>query len=994
MIWVKAKLSLRKERSRSNDPPLRPSHRSRLFLSFLFLILCGEAAASPSNFYTMADRWQKNQEKDASPKVSKNDAIEESFASSLRESGQGAAVSAPIAPILRKNLSELAQAGRVVEIEQNQVLFARSDKKIIKFIATDEGIVWLESAEADVLAIKGVGVGRTFVHVWDEERRSTFEIRVLVPRFVPSPEQVRQLEILERSRPFTLEYSNSRNAFYEGDKYADLGRTSLDFDQQLRLLGDTPHGVVSGYLNNRKDLDKFIFSDMQLALSDGKVGPYRNFNLKVIDSSIEPGLMVFSQARVRGANLEHWDDPKRLTWHTFYGREQPGILGSINPGFISKRSPDSFLSGQWLHYKFNENAKVQAGYFNGYGRARPDELNKHGFGLKGDFGAGSHVRFVPEVDSDSERFAQRHATYLNFKKLMVKSEFRSLDKKFQSMIGTPAGQGEVGHRLEVRSPITDAINFEGSTDIFRDRVIPNPEEIDRYNIHTDLMLTIIPRERSSLILTYQDFDDTGRLGPTKSRSIGVQYNQQVRLWNHPVSLFTRYQNRDNTNLTNPLSNYDQNQFVAGLNTELFWGIYFSAQHEWNELYEREIDATTYPSATTYSWNWARRIPSTPIDLDLSFRIRDEEETESLNSFMLGEDSTEVSATLFYRKYEHWDIYVTGRFENFVPESLDITEPRVEAQVITGMRYLYDTKIRWEPVGSVKGHVFKDLNGDGEQQTNEPGLKGLGVKISQDRDTLTDESGFYEFKSISGRKAVVRFDSMKLPYGFVLTGPSERELKIENGVTAVVNFGLVPRSQIAGVVFSDLNRNGKYDPSDKLIPKAKLILEDGRMVRSNHMGAYVFSDVIAGDHTVTLDLVSLPKGYLPSDRPVKKIALFEGIRYELPFALRAERVATGRVFEDANKNRFLDPGEGGIAGVTVKLGDRTSVTDKDGWYLFDDCPSGRYEITIDAASLPEGFTAPEPRTLQFAAEPSTLSDVNLGAKKTQAPPPAAPASETL
>ncbi|HXV18553.1 MAG TPA: SdrD B-like domain-containing protein, partial [Candidatus Omnitrophota bacterium] len=312
----------------------------------------------------------------------------------------------------------------------------------------------------------------------------------------------------------------------------------------------------------------------------------------------------------------------------------------------------------------------------------------------------------------------------------------------------------------------------------------------------------------------------------------------------------------------------------------------------------------------------------------------------------------------------------------------------------GMRYLYDTGYRWEPVGSVKGHVFKDLNGDGEPQSGEPGLKGLGVKISSDRDTLTDDNGYYEFKSVSGRKAVVRFDTAKLPYGFVLTGPSEREVKIENKVSAVVNFGLVPRSQIAGVVFSDLDRDGKYDPSDKLIPKAKILIEDGRTVRSNHMGAYVFSDVIAGEHTVTLDLTSLPKGYLPSDRPVKKITLFEGIRYELPFALRAERVATGRVFEDANKNRFLDPGESGIAGITVKFGDKTSVTDKDGWYLFDDCPSGRYEITIDPASLPEGFTAPEPRILQFAADPATLSDVNLGVQRTQAPSPSVPASETL
>ena len=83
-------------------------------------------------------------------------------------------------------------------------------------------------------------------------------------------------------------------------------------------------------------------------------------------------------------------------------------------------------------------------------------------------------------------------------------------------------------------------------------------------------------------------------------------------------------------------------------------------------------------------------------------------------------------------------------------------------------------------------------------------------------------------------------------------------------------------------------------------------------------------------------------------------LFEGIRYQLSFPVRAVQTVTGRVFVDENKNRVFDSGEKALQGAKVRLGSTEVVSDKDGWYLFDSLESGTYMLLVDNESLPAGL----------------------------------------
>jgi hypothetical protein len=313
--------------------------------------------------------------------------------------------------------------------------------------------------------------------------------------------------------------------------------------------------------------------------------------------------------------------------------------------------------------------------------------------------------------------------------------------------------------------------------------------------------------------------------------------------------------------------------VLGLYTELFWGINFSLQKEWNGLKEPNINRFTRPSALTYTWDYSHQINTTPFFMDARLRIRDEEDTESTNSYMSGEDSIEVSGGVYYREYADMEVYLTGSFTQYNPERLqESMTHRIEAQFMTGMKYLFDTKTHWSAVGNFDGFVYKDLNGDGVRQAGEPGIAGMVVTTIDGKSATTDANGFYSIKSVAGKRVALTLDNAKIPYGYAPTGAVRREVDIIQDKTQSVDFGLTPRSEITGIIYNDLNGNGKYELTDGGVRKVKVVLENGASKRSNGIGVYSFPEVIAGEHTVSLAMDSLPEGYLPEDIPKRKITV--------------------------------------------------------------------------------------------------------------------------
>jgi hypothetical protein len=196
----------------------------------------------------------------------------------------------------------------------------------------------------------------------------------------------------------------------------------------------------------------------------------------------------------------------------------------------------------------------------------------------------------------------------------------------------------------------------------------------------------------------------------------------------------------------------------------------------------------------------------------------------------------------------------------------------------GMRYLWDTGLSWESVGNIEGYIFKDYNSDGLRQRDEPPVQGVKMWLGKDKFQVTDMFGYYKFKGIRARRAYVSLDSSSLPPGFVLTVPLIQEVIIENNRTLRLDFGIISQTQISGLVFEDTDGNSQFNKEDKGIANVAIVLEDGKKAITDAGGKYSFMNISPGEHTLTLDLNSLPVNYLPRVPLAKKITLFEGVTY--------------------------------------------------------------------------------------------------------------------
>jgi len=201
--------------------------------------------------------------------------------------------------------------------------------------------------------------------------------------------------------------------------------------------------------------------------------------------------------------------------------------------------------------------------------------------------------------------------------------------------------------------------------------------------------------------------------------------------------------------------------------------------------------------------------------------------------------------------------------------------RVEASFNVGMKLLWDTGLRWDAVSSIQGYVFKDYNSNGLLDRDEPPVFGIKVWLGKNKSQITDELGYFKFVNIRGKIAYVTLDTGSLPAGYMLTVPVTQGVPIANAGASKVYFGITSRSEIRGMVFEDLNGDGKYSVGEKGVPGVTITLDGTKTTITGLDGRYTYSQSQPGEHELVADLNSVPVYYLPLVALKKKFPLQEG-----------------------------------------------------------------------------------------------------------------------
>jgi uncharacterized repeat protein (TIGR01451 family) len=281
--------------------------------------------------------------------------------------------------------------------------------------------------------------------------------------------------------------------------------------------------------------------------------------------------------------------------------------------------------------------------------------------------------------------------------------------------------------------------------------------------------------------------------------------------------------------------------------------------------------------------------------------------------------------------------------------------------------------------AVGDFVWYDVNGDGVQDSGEPGLSGVtvtlidgnGVEVAS---TTTDGDGYYYFDWLRPGTYSVVVDAGDLPAGidnptFDYDGVGTPHIAVvtlaAGEINTQVDFGYTAIGEVGDRVWNDVNGDGVQDAGEVGLEGVTVTLKDanGTTVATTQTGAdglYLFGGLPAGTYTVCVDASTLPAGLNMPTYDLDGISTAHMATFTLGLAeskldvdfgyMSSARVSiSGTVYFDANADGILDSGEPGLAGVTVTLKDAqgnvvaTTTTASDGSYAFTDLLAGNYTV---------------------------------------------------
>jgi hypothetical protein len=208
-----------------------------------------------------------------------------------------------------------------------------------------------------------------------------------------------------------------------------------------------------------------------------------------------------------------------------------------------------------------------------------------------------------------------------------------------------------------------------------------------------------------------------------------------------------------------------------------------------------------------------------------------------------------------------------------------------------------------------------------------------------------------------RQTSIQIDYLRAPGGPTLLMSIRGNLFHDREATAFLEAPTSTMNsygKVAGRAYQDIDMNGRFDPgTDQPLADVKVRVDGSRYVVTDAEGFYRFDSLLAGDHRVSLDLLSVRADLTllsGDDRPWKMAA---GSESTIDFRLVRTGRVRGRVWLDVNGDGKFDDGDTPLAEIRiVTSGGRDTLSDDDGFYTIGDLAPGEYVTVADEKSLPE------------------------------------------
>ncbi len=779
------------------------------------------------------------------------------------------------------DVDEIAAGKEAAEIQTNageRVIL--KGKNILRFLVISQNILKATRLSAGEVLLEPQEVGSTYMHIWDEKERKTFQIKVAQRKWEEEFMAAAMERFREASLPESFKYSYSiqGSSFYTGRKFDDLQRTSHTLSYSSSLIGETPFGNFDTAIQgSRTNLKNYRVSNLRMGLTNGHYDQFKDITIRGFDFSPSFAAFGFPVSDLRGIMMDAPMFNKRLNHTTFWGALPTGDFTQLAPTSGFSPTKKAWLEGVGLNYKPASFANFKGFYTHSYGPELTEPVltnDTSGFGMLYDFGS---FDFGSDVVYDHiKNMSYTARTNLNLTKFRAGLSFTENNENFASLLGGPALSGSRNSTLSLNYRPTSDINIVNTFSATQDKVFGNPDRPDRPNYNSTTRIYWVVDPHTELELGYTLDDRLGSNAPEKTETKELTIRKKF-FFVRKVSTFLNYQNRNNKSISTPTQNFNNNRVLAGLSFRIISDLFAYYRKEFNLLRNTFTKETAFPTAQEIGINYYRRIFDSPYYLNSRLFFRDEEDTESLLSSLSGEDRLEGEAEFTYRPNPDTEAFFKVRISNIWSEKEGVAK-HLDADVSWGLRLVWDTGLRWQSVGSFYGYVFYDLNADGIKQVYEKGVKGAEIKGPDGKAAVADRKGYYKIPRVVGRQAILELNINTIPRGYNPTTSAQQEVDVVHAKAKRVDFGIATRSEISGLIFNDENGNGEYDSGEEPIKGVVMILDDKQRTVSSLLGEYMFRKLEPGEHSLTIDLKTVPLKFIPKVPVKKAIRVVEGATF--------------------------------------------------------------------------------------------------------------------
>lgn len=158
---------------------------------------------------------------------------------------------------------------------------------------------------------------------------------------------------------------------------------------------------------------------------------------------------------------------------------------------------------------------------------------------------------------------------------------------------------------------------------------------------------------------------------------------------------------------------------------------------------------------------------------------------------------------------------------------------------------------------VAGVIFRDDNGNGRQDSGEPGIAGLTVELGPWK-TVTDLQGIYIFRGIEPGEYSLRVLPASIPIQYSLAG-GPWLVTVEDQTSLWHEIPLSFWGTASGYVYLDQNGNGVFDEADQPLPGVQILINgEPSGIYTDALGFYYLEGLAIGTYILTLDTVTLPE----------------------------------------------------------------------------------------------------------------------------------------